>query len=140
MGINVITSFLRRKENNKIIAFLNDAIERIRKQEEDIGKLEERLSNKKNALKKELMVEYDEMEKAKDYYVQQYMLAPFHMTTQEYRDYKDFKRIHDEKCDTFFKDNIIFHLCSSKYEHCIEVECPKCHEKRILDEKKEVNT
>lgn len=139
MGMNVITSFLRRKENNKVITSLNDAIERIKKQEEDIGKLEERLSNKKNALKKKLMVEYDEMEKAKNYYASQYMLAPFHMTEREYHDYEDFKRVHKEKCDTFFEEDIIFHLRSSKYWHCIEVKCPKCHEKRILDEKKEVN-
>lgn len=140
MGMNKVVSLLRHRENSKVISSLNDAIERIKKQEEDIGKLEERLCDKKNLLKKELMVSYDEMEKAKDYYISQYLLAPFHMTKQEHRDYEDFKHNHNEDCEDFYEEDIIFHFYSSKYKRSIEVECPKCHKKRKLDEKREVNS
>lgn len=135
------------RPNKDIISGLEDAIERIQEQEKSNEKLRNKLKDKKEILKDELMVDYHQMEKIKDRYVQYYKLAPFHfIDEEELRDYNDFRNNHqssreepDENGNRTcrradgFRSHIIFHYAPSMYyRNNIIVECPYCHTKREL--------
>ena len=135
------------RPNKDIILGLEEAIERIQEQEKSNERLRNKLKDKKEILKDELMVDYHQMEEIKNRYIQYYKLAPFHfIDEEELRDYNDFLDNHqssreepDENGDRTcrradgFRSQITFHYTPWMYHHNnIIVECPYCHTKREL--------
>ena len=135
------------RSNKDIISGLEDAIERIQEQEKSNERLRNKLKDKKEILKDELMVDYRQMEEIKDRYTQYYKLAPFHfIDEEELRDYNDFRDNHQSSREepdkdgnricrraNGFRSSVIFHYTPQMYyRNNIIVECPYCHTKREL--------
>ena len=131
--------------NKEIINGLKRAIDKIDEQDRTIKTLRKKLHGKKEILKGELEVDYNQMEEVKDRYVQYYRLAPFHLKESELSDLNDFRDYHqssreepDEEGHRFchradgFRMSVIYHYIPSKYSHKVIVECPYCHTKREL--------
>ncbi len=141
----MISKIIFHAKNTDIIANLNEAANRITEQEEIINHLREKIEGEKEVLKKELEVDYNQMEEVKDRYVQYYRLAPFHLTEAELSDLNEFRDYHESSREEpddegyrlcrraiGFRMPITFHYIPSMYSHKVIVECPYCHTQREL--------
>lgn len=129
------------KTNKEIIEGLKDAIDRIEGQDKTIIFLRNKLNEKKEKLKDKLEIDYRKMEEERDRYIKKLDYAPFILTEEEMKDYRDFLRSHqsseyDDICliASASSNDIIFHYSPGEFfkKDVIMVECPHCHTKRKL--------
>lgn len=141
----MISKIIFHAKNTDIVTNLNEAANRITEQEEIINHLREKIEGEKEVLKKELEVDYNQMEEVKDRYIEYYRLAPFHLTEGELSDLNDFRDYHQSSREEYdedgfrycrhangFQSRVTFHYVPSKYSHKVIVECPYCHTQREL--------
>lgn len=129
------------KNNKKIIEGLEDAIDKIERQSKTIMFLRNKLNEEKEKLKDELEVDYRKMEEERNRFLNELEYAPFILTEEEMKDYRDFLRSHqsseyDDICliASVSSNDIIFHYSPGEFfkKDVIMVECPYCHTKRKL--------
>ena len=129
------------KNNKKIIEGLEDAIDKIERQSKTIMFLRNKLNEEKEKLKDELEVDYRKMEEERNRFLNELEYAPFILTEEEMKDYRDFLRSHqsseyDDICliASASSNDIIFHYSPGEFfkKDVIMVECPYCHTKRKL--------
>lgn len=129
------------KTNKEIIEGLKDAIDRTEGQDKTIMFFRNKLNEKKEKLKDELEVDYRKMKEERDRYIKKLEYAPFILTEEEMKDYRDFLRSHqsseyDDICliASASSNDIIFHYSPGEFfkKDVIIVECPHCHTKRKL--------
>ena len=129
------------KNNKKIIEGLEDAIDKIERQSKTIMFLRNKLNEEKEKLKDELEVDYRKMEEERNRFLNELEYAPFILTEEEMKDYRDFLRSHqsseyDDICliASASSNDIIFHYSPGEFfkKDVIIVECPHCHTKRKL--------
>ena len=129
------------KNNKKIIEGLEDAIDKIERQSKTIMFLRNKLNEEKEKLKDELEVDYRKMEEERNRFLNELEYAPFILTEEEMKDYRDFLRSHqsseyDDICliASASSNDIIFHYSPGEFfkKDVIMVECPHCHTKRKL--------
>ena len=134
--VNKFFQFLKKKN---VINHLTETIDYINFLEKSLEKLQEKLKEKEELVKQRLMVNYKEMEDKLSFLTESYTRAPFHLSEEEYEDYKDFCENHlsqREEGDCSYSDGflsaIIFHYNPLMSSRSIMVECPFCHTKRML--------
>lgn len=129
------------KTNKEIIEGLEAAIDKIEEQDKTIMLLRIKLNEKKEKLKDELEIDYRKMEEERDRYIKKLDYAPFILTEEEMKDYRDFLRSHQSSeyydiclIASASSNDIIFHYSPGEFfkKDVIMVECPHCHTKRKL--------
>lgn len=136
----MINKFFQVLKKKNVINHLTETIDYINFLEKSLDSLQKKLKDKEELVKQRLTVNYKEMEDKLSFLTESYARAPFHLSEEEYADYKDFCENHrsqNEKGDYCsysdgFLSAIIFHYNPLMSSRSIMVECPFCHTKRML--------